>query len=146
AENGRLRELFVNEVDAIREPVFHPVHFGLKGAAAKRDAPAGALAWLGGANLVGELVDQRIDVRARELLAARFLPPIHPFLPKIAITEKFGPPAAAEERPCIPIPWVVVTPVRRSERAVEIPMRTKHNLAVARLMEVSAEHERVHIA
>src|SRR5688500_12781951 len=81
------------------------------------------------------------------MFPARLLPAINPFLPEIAIREKFAPPpAAAEERPRVPYARVGIPPIRRSERAVEIPVRTKHNLSVTRLVEVGAEHERVHVA
>src|SRR5262245_35114061 len=78
--------------------------------------------------------------------AAQFLPAIHPELPEVLIAEKPRPPVTAEERPRVPLARICIAAIGGAQRAVEVPVRTADDLPVPRLVEISAQHHRVHIA
>src|SRR5687768_8753230 len=79
------------------------------------------------------------------MVAAQFLPTIHPLLPKIRITEQSRPPFTAKERPRAPTARLRVTFVDRTQRAIEIPVRAADNFSITRLVEIRAEDHRIHV-
>src|SRR5688572_20587238 len=77
---------------------------------------------------------------------AKLLPAVHPLLPKIRIAEQTRPPFAVEKRSRAPTTRFRISLVDRAEGAIEIPMRAADDLSFPRLVEVSAQHHRVHVS
>ena len=144
-QKGWPDELPVNEVDAVGQPVLHQVNLVLVGATAGVEAPSRHLTGLSLPHLVGDAVNQAIEMGQRKARATQFLPTIHPELPKIRVTEQPGPPRGLKERAGVPLAGIGIAAIGRAQRAIEVPMRTEDELPITGLVEIGAQHQGVDI-
>src|SRR5207244_1829717 len=95
---------------------------------------------------VCEAINQAVKIRQSEMALSQFLPAVHPLLPKIRVAQQLGPPGAPKEGPGVPLARIIVSAIGGPQRAVEVPMRAENDLPLARLMEIGAENQRIHVA